>query len=182
MSDARTVREALIAQALGDIDEMLTRVDEQKRTLLAATATLNEASDKYRGTVVNFTEQAKNELNAFLERRAGEVAAGTVESQREQLVAVVRQAFNDESSLNARRLIISLKQTTDALRARSSSLDALTSVAVGGFAALGYILQPLPWSLFGSTLRLFDALLVGLLSGIACSVTHRLATREVRRS
>jgi len=100
MKDPRTAREALIAEMLGELDELLRRAEHLPGTIADAEAhlartidALNEAGDKYRMAVTAFTEQARTELTGYLQLKAAEVVARTVEEQRAALQEAARAAL-----------------------------------------------------------------------------------------
>ena len=123
MGEPRTTREALIAQMLGELDQLLTRTETLPKTVadaeakLASTVTvLNEAGDKYRMAVTAFTQEAREELTEYLERKASEVAAKTVEEQRAALQEAARAAFRFEATERAAQLGNSLTQAAKEFR------------------------------------------------------------------
>lgn len=100
MGEPRTAREAMVAEMLGDIDGMLARIEAlpakiaaAEAQLAASTATLDAASDRYRMTICAFTDQAKEQVTSYLERKAGETAAHMLEDQRKELQEAVLQAL-----------------------------------------------------------------------------------------
>lgn len=138
MTGPRTTREALIAEMLGELDTLLARVEALPKEIATAesqvassVASLNEAGDKYRMAVTAFTEQAKTELTEFLQRKAGEVAAKTVEEQRAAIQEAARQAFRSEASDKAAALGIALGQAAKEFRR-----TMLTRLLEHGFTAL----------------------------------------------
>jgi hypothetical protein len=105
----RTTREALIAEMLGDIDTLLTRceafttkVDVLQAQMASNTATLDAAGERYRLAVGAFTEQAKQEVTRYLERKASEASTKILESQqaelRESVLRILESAANDAAS------------------------------------------------------------------------------------
>ncbi|MVW64457.1 hypothetical protein GPY61_31525 [Massilia sp. NEAU-DD11] len=105
MSEPRTTREALIAQMLGDLDGLLTRVEqlpkaiaEAETRLASASRVLNDASDKYRIAVTVFTEEAKRTLTEYLEQKASQVGTLTVEERRAVIEDAVRYAYRIHAS------------------------------------------------------------------------------------
>jgi hypothetical protein len=99
--NARTAREAIAAEILGDIDTLLSRVealpatvDDAARRIAATATTLDAAGDKYRMAVTAFTEETKVELTEFIQRKAAEVSARTVEEQRAAIQEAARQAMH----------------------------------------------------------------------------------------
>jgi hypothetical protein len=109
----RTSREALIAEMLGDIDVLLTRcegfsvnVDALQAQMASSTATLDAAGERYRATIVTFTEQAKQKLVSHLERKAGEAGTKLQESQSAEVREAVRRILEeaaDDAAAQTRR-------------------------------------------------------------------------------
>lgn len=97
--EPRTSREALIAEMLGDIDSLLTRceaftqiVDVLQTQMASNATTLDAAGERYRIAVCTFSEQAKQEVSSYLERKAGEAGTKILDSQQAALrEAVVRK-------------------------------------------------------------------------------------------
>lgn len=123
MADPRTTREALIAELLGDLDTLYARAErlpqavaESEAKLIGTVTALNEAGDKYRLAVTAFTEQARTELTEYLQRKAGDIAAKTVEEQRAALQEAARAAFRSEASDKAAQLGVSLSQAAREFR------------------------------------------------------------------
>lgn len=138
MTGPRTTREALVAEMLGELDTLLARVEALPKEIASAesqvvtsVASLNEAGDKYRMAVTAFTEQAKTELTEFLQRKASEVAAKTVEEQRAAIQEAARQAFRSEASDKAAALGVALGQAAKEFRR-----TMLTRLLEHGFTAL----------------------------------------------
>lgn len=149
MNGPRTSREALIAEVLGDIDALLARTEALPATVLdaetriaAAVAALADAGDRYRMAVTAFTEEARTELTGYLERRAGAIAARTVEEQREALQEAARCAFQHEALEATTSMAASLRAAAAEWRRarRWRLLENLTVafVASGITAALLY--------------------------------------------
>lgn len=95
----RTAREALIAELLCDVQEVLDRVDaikvevkESEESFVATLKALDEGSDRFRMAVTSFTEDAKRELASASAR----ATAKTVEEQRSAMQAAAREAFQRE--------------------------------------------------------------------------------------
>lgn len=96
MGAPRTAREALAVEMLGEIDTLLARCEALPATVAAleaqlatSTATLDAAGERYRMTIVAFTEQAKDQVASYLERRAGEISVQLADEQREAIVRAV---------------------------------------------------------------------------------------------
>ena len=118
-----TAREALIAEALGELDGLLARVEalpgmvsRAEQSLTATVAALADASDKYRMAVTAFNDEAKQELTEYLERTAGAVTAKTVEEQRAAMQESARLAFRSEASDKAASLGVALGHAAREIR------------------------------------------------------------------
>jgi hypothetical protein len=121
--NARTAREALIAEMLGDIDGLMARIESipaivagAEEKIAGTVAALNEAGDKYRLAVTAFTEQAKAELSEHLDRQQARIAANTVEEQRAAIQEAARLAFRKEAASEAAALGAALTDTTKEIR------------------------------------------------------------------
>jgi hypothetical protein len=116
----RTTREALIAELLGDIDTLLARcdaftakVDALQVQMASNTATLDAAGERYRQAIITFTEQAKQQVSTYLERKAGEASAKILDSQQAELQnAVLRivESAAHEAVGNARPVWLRLAE------------------------------------------------------------------------
>ena len=100
MSGHTTMRDALFAEMLGEVDDMLRRiehlpviVDGCEKRLSRHTVLLEEAGERYGQAVSGFTQAAKTELSAFLESRTRE----TVEEQAAAIRQLVLSALETES-------------------------------------------------------------------------------------
>lgn len=102
--NARTSKEALVAQLLGELDTVLNRVealpkqvDNAELQITQSVAALIKAGEKYREAVTDFTEGAKKELTDFIERKAGNVANKAAAEQRAKLTEAARKAVATEA-------------------------------------------------------------------------------------
>ena len=100
-----TTREILIAEVLGELDGLLARVEalpdkvaSSERRMAVTVDALAGASDQYRMAVTAFNEEAKRDLTEYLERKASQIAAKTVEEQRAAMQESARLAFRSEAS------------------------------------------------------------------------------------
>jgi len=113
-------------------------VSSVESRLTATVAALTDASDKYRLAVTAFNEEAKQELTEYLERKAGQIAAKTVEEQRAAMQESARLAFRSEASDKASSLSVALGQAAKEIRqARWSRLleHALTALVTSMFTS-----------------------------------------------
>ena len=123
-----TTREMLIAEVLGELDGLLARVEalpdrvaSAERRMAVTVEALAGASDKYRMAVTAFNEEAKRELTEYLERKAGQIAASTVEEQRAAMQESARLAFRSEALDKAASLGVALGHAAKEIRKARSS-------------------------------------------------------------
>lgn len=145
MNGPRTTREALIAEVLGDLDALLARVEAlpavvaaAEEKLIGTVAALNDAGDKYRMAVTAFNEQAKADLTEYLDLKAAQVSAKTVEEQRAALQEVASLAFRSEASDKAASLGLVLGEAAKEFRRSVWSRlweHAITALLASGFTA-----------------------------------------------
>jgi len=103
MNAPRTAREALMAELLGDLDALLARVEalpavvaESEKAIATTVTVLEAAGDKYRAAVMAFNEQAKADLNDYLDLKSTQIASATakaIEEQRAAMLEAARAAF-----------------------------------------------------------------------------------------
>lgn len=128
--NARTSREALIAEVLGDIDRLFDRLDKlqlefnrAESNLNSTVAALETAGAKYRTAVAEFTEHAKSDLSQHFDN----VAVKTVAEQKTALQEIARMAFRAEAS-NLQRV----DKQQKLVRALSYVFTALISSCISG--------------------------------------------------
>lgn len=119
----RTVREALVAELLGDVDTLLTRLEalaptvaSAEKSVLDSVAALEGAGDRYRMVITAFSEQAKKDLADYLDRITHQAAAQTADEQRAAMQEAARHAFRSEASDKATALGISLGEAAKEFR------------------------------------------------------------------
>ena len=93
-------RELFIAEMLGDIDQMLDKVEDCKLALTRTLEAVDAGSDRYRQAIIEFTEQAKQDIAAAVNREF----AKTNEQERAAMQEAARLAFRSEASDRAHDL------------------------------------------------------------------------------
>ena len=100
MNQPTTAREALIAEALGDIAHLLDRVesltsatDSRRLALEQASAQLDARLGTFGAGMSFLTHQAKTKAVEHILQRTGEVARQTVEAQTRAMEEAARLAF-----------------------------------------------------------------------------------------
>lgn len=131
---SNTMREALVAQALEEIDAAISRieglgvsVDEWDNKLAKISIQLNEASDKYLMAVTAFTEQAKNDLTEHIQRKGAETVRLTEEGLLSAMQEAARLAFRSQASDEAGKLTDKLRIAAKELRHNRSSRNTETA-------------------------------------------------------
>lgn len=149
MKEPRTMREALAAQVLGEVDHLVARVEalpgkvsDAEAQLKATTDALTEAADKFRLAVTAFADQAKTDLSEHLQRKAAEVVSRTVEEQRAAMQEAARQAFRSQASDQADSLAGTLRAAAGEFKraawARMVENGVVALIASGLTAAVVY--------------------------------------------
>lgn len=99
----RTMRDALAAQVLGDIDVLLDKSDSAAATITAAVERLEvtirrleEAGESYNQAVMAANMRSKKELMAYLKTVTTATVSATADEQREIVRGLVREAVSDE--------------------------------------------------------------------------------------
>jgi hypothetical protein len=103
MAGPRTTREALIAEVLGDLDGLISRVEalpslvaSSEEKITATAKIIEDAGAKYRLAVLEFTEQAKGELSNHLEnstRKAEKITLDSFEKQKAAFQKVAKESL-----------------------------------------------------------------------------------------
>lgn len=117
MGEPRTTREALVAQMLGELDGLLTRVEQVSKTIAEAEVRIattvqvrDQAGDKYRSAVASCTADAKVKLTEHLQHGAAEMTAYIVEKQRTVRQEAARTPLQAETARYALQPEASLEQ------------------------------------------------------------------------
>lgn len=123
MSDLTTTREALMAEAIGDLGRLLDRLEglsgqleanrvEQERFSMD----LAEKVETYAKRMEDITENAKAQSVRYMARRADEMARGMVDTQTRAMEEAARTAFSREITPALQRLALPLQQVADQAR------------------------------------------------------------------
>lgn len=142
MNGPRTMREALIVQALEEVDTLLVRVEtldakvsETESSLNATTTALLDAADKFRMAVTAFTEEAKTDLTEHIQRKGAEQIKLTIEEQYGAMQEAARIAFRSQASDDAGKLAKTLKEAAGEFkRASWARMGENLLVALGASA------------------------------------------------
>lgn len=144
----RTMREALAAIALEELDQLTTRVEalpavvgEAERKIAAAAGALNDAGDRYQAVITSFNDQAREELAGYLQRKAAQVADQTTSEIRSVLIDAAQQAFKTEAADKAAQLGAVLSSTLREFRAaaRTRYIEHAFTAIVSAVATAGLL-------------------------------------------
>ena len=138
MNAPRTIREEMVSVILGELDTLLARVealpamiDCAEKQIADTLAALDGSGDKYRMAITAFSEQAKADLNEYLDRKAGLISAKTMEEQRAAIQEATLSAFRSEAFDKAAGLGVVLVDAT-----KEFKRSQLARLAEHGFTAV----------------------------------------------
>jgi ABC-type transporter Mla subunit MlaD len=114
--DPRTMRDALAAQVLGDIDTLLDKLDTTNAAVNGSAdkiqetiLRLEEAGESYNQAVLAANMRSKQEMVAYLKTVTATVVSTTGDEQREIIRALLREAISDEIAALKRSIANSSK-------------------------------------------------------------------------
>ncbi len=123
MSDLTTAREELMSVAIGQLGEMLDRMEALAPRLdasrLALTVVSSELADQvtaYEERMAEITENAKVQAVKHIARRADEMARGTVDTQTRAMEEAARLVFRNEVSPALQRVTLPLQDVATLAR------------------------------------------------------------------
>jgi len=122
-SEPNTVKAALIAQLMGEMDDLFKKADAVAENITAAQAantqsilSLTDAGDRYRLAVTQFTHEAREELSAYLERKAAAVQKESISDFQIAMAEAARNSFRKESSDRANEIAKTLSHAVGEIR------------------------------------------------------------------
>ena len=120
MSRANTAREALIAEALGDVARLLDRLealmpalDEAQRAQRQASKALAAQAQDFETRMLATTEHAKKVTAQFIAKRADDVARATLAEQTGAMKQAARLVFQDEVAAAVIQLVVPLNRLVE---------------------------------------------------------------------
>jgi ABC-type transporter Mla subunit MlaD len=123
VSDLTTAREALMAEAIGDLGKLLDRVETLVPTLEARQLELVQASADLAGQVnayarrmEDITENMKSQAVKYMARRADELVRATVDTQTRAMEEAARTVFRSEVGPTLQRMVQPLQDVADMAR------------------------------------------------------------------
>lgn len=107
----RTAKEALIAEMIGDMDNIISRLESipsllesSEDKLINTVEVLDEAGHRYKKTIITFTEQAKKDLQDYFDLKNNAVLSKTVEEQRAIIQTIANDIFQVEIADRASKI------------------------------------------------------------------------------
>ncbi|PKO70435.1 MAG: hypothetical protein CVU22_01925 [Betaproteobacteria bacterium HGW-Betaproteobacteria-16] len=123
MTDLVTAREELMAVAIGQLGELLDRMDTLALKLdasqLALTLVSTELAEQviaYETRMAGITENAKLKAVQYIALRADEMARGTMDAQTRAMEEAARTVFRNEVGPALQRVTVPLQHVADLAR------------------------------------------------------------------
>ena len=123
MPDLTTAREELMAVAIGQLGELLDRMDTlapildaSRMELLRISTDLAEKVEAYAKRMDEITENAKMQTVKHIARRADEMARETVDTQTRAMEEAARAVFRNEVGPALQRVTLPLQDVADLAR------------------------------------------------------------------
>lgn len=120
MSESGTAREALIAEAIGDVGRLLARLetvapslDQARVTLLQVSTSLADQAMALDRRMATVAENAKTQAVQHIVRRTEEAARRALEAHTRAMAEAARQAFEAQAGATLRRLVAPLGQLSE---------------------------------------------------------------------
>jgi hypothetical protein len=155
MSDLSTAREALIAEAIGEVARLVERLEAVVPTLDASREALIRSGENIAGQIGAFesrmagiTENAKVQAVKHIARRTDEMARGALDAQTRAMEEAARALFRAEVGPSLQRLVMPLQHLADLAHRGARPWDRwLTHAATAALAsALTWALAAWPWA------------------------------------
>ena len=160
MSDVHTVREALLAQLLADVDGVLDRASGVITATNEAAARMDRAAQRFAAEALRNAELAKGSVGEFIARRTNE----TVQTATAQLQASVHAATGAAVE----------QELLPHLQALVGKLNQLTAAVTAALAANGASAHPQPASSWWHRAREHAALLLAVMVAAGLGTTLAL--------
>ena len=140
--DARSAREALIAEALRGVDTLLAAADEvgerlsaSSQRLESAAAGLTAAGTVYSAEVAQLTEATKKALADYIERRASAATTQALADHRKAMTDAATLAFAEQLAPAVRDIARQVELHGSLVRTRLAPL--LATLVVGAVLGIG---------------------------------------------
>lgn len=120
MSDPTTAREALIAEAIGDVarllrevDLLIPKLDETCQAVRQADTSLRDELAAFERRMASITENAKAQTVRYLAARTDDAARRSIDQQSRAMTDAARVAFGAELGATVQRLQATLRPTIE---------------------------------------------------------------------
>lgn len=97
-----TIKEALIAEILGDINtalsttaDLMEKLDNAEKSMIETAATLEVAGDNYRMAITAFTEETKENLTEHIENKLYKKTSLSITQYRKEIREVTTNLLNE---------------------------------------------------------------------------------------
>ena len=97
-----TIKEALIAEILGDINtalsttaDLMEKLDNAEKSMIETAATLEVAGDNYRMAITAFTEETKENLTEHIENKLYKETSLSITQYRKEMREVTTNLLNE---------------------------------------------------------------------------------------
>jgi CHASE3 domain sensor protein len=140
--DAASAREALLAEAIGDVAKLLDRaealvpaLDERCEALALASAALRDELADFERRITGATALAKTEAAKYIAARADEAARRSIDAQGKAMADAASVAFGVELGATMQRLRSTLQPPIETRRMRWERWLTHAAAAATGSAA-----------------------------------------------
>jgi len=151
MGDPATAREALLAELIGDVAQLLDRVDKlvptmdgSRQKFLEAARALTVAMEPFDVRMQAFASNAASNAVQHINRRTNEIARDSLDEQKRSMREAARAIFQEELGAAFRRLDAAIKPIADkAKRPWDTWLTHAAAAVISGVfsaAAVAYLL------------------------------------------
>ena len=116
MSDARSKLDILYQDALGDIDALLTRIENMDHGVTEAIGALDKAGEDFRKEVLLLQAEAKRELIEHQERRMAEATANAHKTANDLISALLNRLEGEMKESIRKEVARPVENAVDDLR------------------------------------------------------------------
>lgn len=134
MNAPHTAREALILEALGELDAVLPRVEDLCGRMEVAARSLDAAGAKYADEIQRFTGETKQALADHVQRRVTASTTEALATHRKAMQEAATLAFADQLAPMVRDIARQLEQQASAVAA-TAGLTQRWRWSLAGFLA-----------------------------------------------
>jgi len=152
MGHPATAREALLAELIGDVAQLLDRVDAlvpamdgSRELFMEAARSVGAAISPFEGRMNAAAAKAAGHAMEHIVRRTNEVAANSLEQQTRSMRDAAHAIFRDEVGAALRQLEVAVKPIVDkAKRPWDTWLTHAAAALIGGASSAAVVTYLLP--------------------------------------